>query len=65
MIGVETISSFFDDDLDASELPPYFTLGAKPSVVGTAALDSSDQSVLLFDEVTGVACAGYLGYPFE
>lgn len=29
--------------------------GAKPSAVGTAALDSSDQSVLLFDEVTGVA----------
>lgn len=55
MIGVELLSSFFDDDLDASELPPYFTLGASPSKVGTVALDSSDQSVLLFDEVTGVA----------
>jgi hypothetical protein len=55
MIGVTSLVRFFDDTLDPSELPPYFTLGARPSPVGTVALDSSDQSVLLFDKVTGVA----------
>jgi hypothetical protein len=55
MIGVPSLLRFFDDTRDPSELPPYLTLGAKTSRVGTVALDSSDQSVLLFDEVTGVA----------
>ncbi|MBA2277305.1 MAG: hypothetical protein H0W06_06035, partial [Chloroflexia bacterium] len=49
------LSSFFDDDYDPMDLPPYFTLGAKTPDVATAAMDSSDQSVLTFDEVTGVA----------
>jgi hypothetical protein len=49
------LSSFFDSDIEPSDLPPYFTLGAKPPTVGTAAMDSSDQSVVTFDEVTGVA----------
>lgn len=49
------LSSFFDGNIDDSDLPPYFTLGAKSPIVGTAAMDSSDQSVVTFDEVTGVA----------
>ena len=55
MIGAQSLARFFDDTLDPRELPPYFTLGAKAPAVGTVALDSSDQTVLLFDEVTGVA----------
>ncbi len=34
MIGVESLSSFFDDDLDASELLPYFTLGGQTLCCG-------------------------------
>jgi len=50
------LGSYFDhDDLSPSDLPPYFTLGARRPKVGTAAMDSSDQSVVLFDQVTGVA----------
>ena len=55
MFGAASLKSFFDDDVDPSELPPYFTLGAKAPAVATAAIDSSDQSVVTFDEVTGVA----------
>jgi hypothetical protein len=49
------LSSFFTAQVDEADLPPYFTLGARAPRVGTAAMDSSDQSVLLLDEVTGVA----------
>jgi len=36
-------------------LPPYITLGAKRLERSFVALDSSDQSVLTFDSITGVA----------
>ncbi len=50
------LGSYFDqDDLSPSDLPPYFTLGARRPRVGTVAMDSSDQAVVLFDQVTGVA----------
>lgn len=49
------LGSFFGDEVDSASLPPYFTLGARPPAVGTAAMDSSDQSVISFDAVTGVA----------
>jgi hypothetical protein len=49
------LGSYFDRELDPSELPPYFTLGARRPKAGTVAMDSSDQSVVLFDQVTGVA----------
>src|SRR5438067_1600234 len=55
MSGASTLASWFDVDIPADDLPPYFTLGARRPPVGTAALDSSDQHVLQFDEVTGVA----------
>jgi hypothetical protein len=53
--GATLLSNYFDDEVDPAQLPPYFTLGARQPVVGTAAMDSSDQSVVTFDEVTGVA----------
>jgi hypothetical protein len=49
------LGSYFDEAMAPSELPPYFTLGARRPKVGTVAMDSSDQSVVLFDQVTGVA----------
>jgi hypothetical protein len=55
MHGAALLSTYFDDDVDPAQLPPYFTLGARPPAVATAAMDSSDQSVVTFDEVTGVA----------
>ena len=55
MTSTAILSSFFDDECDAADLPPYFTLGAKAPGVATAAMDSSDQSVVTFDEVTGIA----------
>jgi hypothetical protein len=57
MEAAALLRSYFDDEVASSELPPYFTLGALPPKVGTAAMDSSDQAVVTFDEVTGVgAC---------
>jgi hypothetical protein len=55
MIAAALLSSYFTYDPDPATLPPYWRLGARPSPVGTAALDSSDQSVLTLNEVTGVA----------
>lgn len=49
------LGSYFTADVRPTELPPYFTLAARQPNAGTAAMDSSDQSVLAFDEVTGVA----------
>lgn len=55
MGGAPILASYFDDSTAPPELPPYFTLGAKAPQVATAAMDSSDQSVVTFDSVTGVA----------
>jgi hypothetical protein len=55
MINATILSSFFEGECDPTQLPQYFTLGAKSPAVATAAMDSSDQSVVIFDEVTGVA----------
>lgn len=49
------LGSYFNDTASGIEMPPYFTLGARSPAVGTASIDSSDQSVLTFDAVTGVA----------
>src|SRR5919204_730515 len=49
------LSSYFTAEVDSRELPPYFTLGARRPQIGIAAMDSSDQAVVTFDEVTGVA----------
>jgi hypothetical protein len=55
MTSAMILGSFFDDECDPTRLPPYFTLGAKAPAVATSAMDSSDQAVVTFDEVTGVA----------
>ncbi|HSH81901.1 MAG TPA: hypothetical protein VLA19_25525 [Herpetosiphonaceae bacterium] len=55
MNNAALLSSYFQDSLPEAELPPYFTLGARIPPAGTAAMDSSDQAVVTFDEVTGVA----------
>src|SRR6266536_3922363 len=49
------LASFFTDQIPPDQLPPYILLGAKRPSVGTLALDSSDQSVVTFDDYTGVA----------
>lgn len=49
------LASFFTDQIPPDQLPPYVLLGAQRPAVGTVALDSSDQSVVTFDEYTGVA----------
>jgi hypothetical protein len=55
MLTTPLLQSYFHDEIDPSLLPPYFTLGAKHPPEWVAALDSSDQSVVTFDNVTGVA----------
>jgi hypothetical protein len=55
MNSASLLSSYFNTDVNPPNLPPYFTLGACPSRVGIASMDSSDQSVITFDNVTGVA----------
>src|SRR5437899_1472123 len=55
MIAAPLLQSYFNDDIDPALLPPYFTLGAKQPQEWSGALDSSDQSVVTFDAVTGVA----------
>lgn len=49
------LATYFDEDTDPHKLPPYITLGAKCLDRSAVALDSSDQSVLTFDSITGVA----------
>jgi hypothetical protein len=49
------LATYFTDDADSNSLPPYISLGAKPLERSAVALDSSDQSVLTFDSITGVA----------
>jgi len=49
------LATYFNDDTDPNTLPPYITLGAKRLERSAVALDSSDQSVLTFDSITGVA----------
>src|SRR5687768_3718011 len=57
MSGAALLASFFSDAADGTELPPYVSLGARPPEVGTAALDSSDQTAMTLDGFTGVgAC---------
>lgn len=55
MTSTMILSSFFEDECDATQLPPYFTLQPRQPAIATAAMDSSDQAVVTFDEVTGVA----------
>ncbi|MGI8554551.1 MAG: hypothetical protein ACR2PL_27735 [Dehalococcoidia bacterium] len=55
MNAAQLLASYFCDHVDADDLPPYFTFGVRRPKVAVAALDSSDQTVLAFDEVTGVA----------
>jgi hypothetical protein len=49
------LATYFNDNPDPNSLPPYITLGAKRLERSAVALDSSDQSVLTFDSITGVA----------
>lgn len=51
---INSLATYFDEDMDEQELPPYLCLGAKPIEAPCTALDSSDQTVLAFDPVTGV-----------
>lgn len=51
----ELLAGYFDPDVEPARLPSYLTLGAKPLESAAAALDSSDQSILAFDSVTGIA----------
>ena len=46
------LASHFTGEADPNSLPPYFRLGAQPLPVGTAAMDSSDQAVLVEVEET-------------
>src|SRR5262249_26043854 len=49
------LATYFSGETDPHALPPYITLGAKGLEQSAIALDSSDQSILNFDSVTGVA----------
>ncbi len=49
------LASYFTGEIDAAQLPPYLTLGARRPPVGAVSMDSSDQSVINLDDVTGVA----------
>jgi hypothetical protein len=53
-VNVALVARYFDTR-PAAAAPTYFTLGAQPLTAGAIGQDSSDQSVLLFDQMSGIA----------